>query len=173
MSFAPELAIDVMSLSAMAVSSWTSNPVGGVRFEILFMSTRDFGVAGLGAVFTFSASSGAVGVAPVPAGGESSTPSNAWDGQGEGRLVLVEGDQSDELTVGRDRCGSTLRVFTHILVSLGAVLALFLLRGKGFRWVLLQQFSDGQLPLQGLPARRHSQWSFRTHFTVGKLLQHF
>ena len=51
--FAPELAVDRMSLPMSEGNYWTSNPVGGVMFEILLPPPGDVGVADLVAVVAF------------------------------------------------------------------------------------------------------------------------
>ena len=67
--FAPELVVDVTALSALVVNYWTSNPVGGVRFEMRLPYPKAVGVAVSGAAYAFSVSSVAAGVAPAPARG--------------------------------------------------------------------------------------------------------
>ena len=60
------------SLSASAVNSLTSNPVGGFRFEMRFLPLMAVGVAGSGEAVDLLVSSGDARAAP--AGGEGPNP---------------------------------------------------------------------------------------------------
>ena len=90
----------MMSLSESTVNSWTSNPVGGVRFEILLPPLRFVGVAILGASVALSVSCRSVRAVPALARGEGPTPSNSLGGWLEGQILLVEGDRLDNLKLG-------------------------------------------------------------------------
>ena len=50
----------------------------------------------------------------MPTGGEGPTPPNAWIRRGEGRIVLVEGDEANDLTLGRVGCDLPLEVSSHV-----------------------------------------------------------
>ena len=58
-SFALGLSANLRSLSSLAVNYWTSNPVVGVRFEMLLPPPRVVSVAGSWVEFAFLVSSGA------------------------------------------------------------------------------------------------------------------
>ena len=49
----PELPADVTSLSVLAGNYWTSNPVGGERFEMLLPPPNDIDVNDSGARLSF------------------------------------------------------------------------------------------------------------------------
>ena len=136
-----------MSLSASTVNSWTSNPVGGVRFEILLPPLRFVGVDILGASVALSVSCRSVRAVPALARGEGPTPSNSLGGWVEGQILLVEGDRLDNLTLGPVGYGWHIGVSLTFVVRLGEVPTRSLPRGKGVQRYLLQQFTDGKFLL--------------------------
>ena len=83
-----------MSMSDLAVNSWTSNPVSGVMFEIQLPSLRVVGVDGSGVAVEILVSHGSWGRLRSLlelARGEGPTPLNYWVGWGEGHIFLVDG----------------------------------------------------------------------------------
>ena len=96
--FDPELAADLISLSTSVGNYWTSNPDGGMRFEIRLPPPRAVGVAGSRAAVLFSVSSGATRAAMAPAKGKGPTPqhlgreersSDSLGGRQTGRRLTV------------------------------------------------------------------------------------
>ena len=105
------------SLAVSAGNYCTSNPVDWARFEILLPPPRAVGVACSGSAVVFSVSSEAARGAPAPVKGEGPTSPIIGAG-GEkvvSRIVLVEGERADDLTVGRvvnsQPCGVYSRAF--------------------------------------------------------------
>ena len=80
-AFASKLAVDVMSLLALAVNSRTSYPIGGACLEMQFPLLRAIGVDGLGVVVELLVSSGGAKAAPAPDRGEgTSLQRSGWVG---------------------------------------------------------------------------------------------
>ena len=71
-------------------------------------------VAESGAAAAFSVSSGAARAAPSLVGGKPPPPPPPRGGWGKGRIVVVEGDQAGDLTVGRLGHGQPRGVSFHV-----------------------------------------------------------
>ena len=86
---------------------------------------------------------------------------------------MVEGDWKDDLIVGQVVHCKLFVVSSHIFVSVGEVTARCFPRVEEFLWTMLQQFAEGQIPVQGRLDSWHSQWLDLMHFTVRKCVQNW
>ena len=115
-SFGTELSAEGTSLSAPEVNYWTSNPIGGVRYEIQLTPMRAIGVAESGSVAALLVSSGDARAALAPSGEEGPIPPNTWGRAGK-MLDYLGGRQRDKQPDSRSgRTQSASWVFySHLL----------------------------------------------------------
>ena len=99
-------------------------------------------------------------------------PSHAQGGRGEGRIVVLEGDRAENLTVSQRFRGRPWGVILAFVVRILLVPA-HCIPWEGFWKPVLQQFAEGHIPVQCCLAAQHSQRLDMTHLTVKRCVKHF